>query len=162
MPNISEATRILRNDVLAQLRIAQRPLTTAQLRHHAPNVPVAGTFASCAPIREQIYRVLCALERQGLVTRSAGHGRELAWKAAASAADPEIASLEAALAASTPNHARGSELSRTTEYLIAGARRTHRIATSGDKATAAAALSQALVHCAVLLGCSRGYDRDHS
>lgn len=100
MPSRSAATRVLRDDLLAQLRIAQRPLTTAQLRLHAPDVPVAGVAISCAPIHEQIYRVLCGLERQGLLTRGGREGREVTWTAAAHPADREIASLEAAFSAS--------------------------------------------------------------
>lgn len=100
MPSSSAATRVLRDDLLAQLRIAQRPLTTAQLRLHAPEVPVAGVAISCAPIHEQIYRVLCGLERQGLLTRGGREGREVTWMAAANPADREIAALEAAFSAS--------------------------------------------------------------
>ncbi|MGH3970511.1 MAG: hypothetical protein ACRDTV_20925 [Mycobacterium sp.] len=95
MPNATAATRILRDDLLAKLRSAHHPLSTAQLRAHAPHVPVPGARQPCAPIREQIYRVLCALERGGLVTR-VDDGRALNWKAAPGAADSEIAALEAA------------------------------------------------------------------
>lgn len=156
MPNITAATRILRDDLLAQLRSAQRPLTTAQLREHAPAVPVTGAAAARPPIQEQIYRVLCALERQGLINRGATQGREVTWLPAPNPADREIAALEAAFTdSSTIQHTDRHDIARVSEHLIAGARCAHRIAVDGDADSAAAALSQVLIHAASLISRSR-------
>lgn len=153
MPNITAATRILRDDLLAQLRSAQRPLTTAQLRDRAPAVPVTGLAAvGRPPIQEQIYRVLCALERQGLISRGATQGREVTWLPAPNPADREIAALEAAFTGSNmAQHIDRHDIARVSEHLIAGARCAHRIAVDGDADTAAAALSQVLIHAAALI-----------
>lgn len=153
MPNITAATRILRDDLLAQLRSAQRPLTTAQLRERAPAVPITGVAAARPPTQEQVYRVLCTLQRQGLVQRGATQGREITWLPAPNPADREIASLEAAFTdATTAPHNGRHDIARASEHLIAGARCAHRIALDGDADTAAAALSRVLIRCAGLLG----------
>lgn len=96
MPNPAPASSILRDDLLAQLRSASGSLSTAQLLAQAPDVPVRGTRQRFAPLREQIYRALCALERGGLVTRVGAEGRSLNWIASPTPADGEIAALEAA------------------------------------------------------------------
>jgi hypothetical protein len=96
VPNPAPASSILRDDLLAQLRSASHPLSTAQLLAQAPDVPVRGTGQRFAPLREQIYRALCALERGGLVTRVGAEGRSLNWTASPTTADGEIAALEAA------------------------------------------------------------------
>lgn len=98
MPDHTRATRILRDDVLAQLRAARWPLTTAQLSRHASHVPTPGAAIPLAPIREQVYRVLCALHREGLVAREHPARCGVAWSAAPSPADDEIAALEAVYA----------------------------------------------------------------
>lgn len=153
MPNITAATRILRDDLLAQLRSAQRPLTTAQLRERAPAVPVTGTAAARPPIQEQIYRVLCTLERRRLIIRGTAQGREVTWLPAPNPADREIAALEAAFTDSTPAPHNGRhDIARASEHLMAGARCVHLIALNGDEDTAATALSRVLIHCASLLG----------
>lgn len=102
MPNLAPASSILRDDLLAQLRSASGPLSTAQLLAQAPDVPVRGARRRFAPLREQIYRALCALERGGLVTRVGAEGRSLNWTASPTPADREIAALEAAFHAPSP------------------------------------------------------------
>ena len=103
MPDISRATAILRDDILAQLRIAQRPLRTTEVRERAPRIPIPGIAYPMAPIREQVYAVLRSLEREGLVTRTgSGDGRTVTWSATRGAADDEIADLEAALLGESP------------------------------------------------------------
>lgn len=104
MPNPAPATSLLRADLLAQLRSAPRPLSTTQLLAQAPDVPVRGARQRFAPLREQIYRALCALERGGLVTRVNAEGRCQHWTASPTAADREIAALEAAFHSSPPHH----------------------------------------------------------
>lgn len=106
MPEPAPASSILRDDLLAQLRSAPRPLSTAQLLARAPDVPVRGTLQRFAPLREQIYRALCALERGGLVTRVEEEGRSQHWTASPTAADREIAALEAAFQAPSPHRNR--------------------------------------------------------
>lgn len=119
---------------------------------HAPAVPVAGTAEYCPPIQEQIYRVLCALERQGLVKRGSAPGREVTWLPAPNPADREIAALEATFTDSTTvQRADRPAIARASEHLSAGARCAHRIAIDGDDHTAAATLSHVLIHCADLL-----------
>lgn len=102
MPNPAPASAILRDDLLAQLRSASHPLSTAQLLAQAPDVPVRGARQRFSPLREQIYRALCALERGGLVTRVGAEGRSLNWTASPTPADREIAALEAAFHATSP------------------------------------------------------------
>ena len=104
MGNTSPAAQILRKDLLAQLRAAGCSLTTLQLRGQASRVPVPGAAVALPPLREQVYRVLRALQRDGLVTRgrafaTVGDGGQVAWSAAPSPADGEIAALEAAFRA---------------------------------------------------------------
>ena len=108
MPNPAPASSMLRDDLLAQLRSAPRPLSTAQLLAHAPDVPVSGARQRFAPLREQIYRALCALERGGLATRVDAEGRSLHWTASPTAADREIAALEAAFHAPSPHRSRAA------------------------------------------------------
>lgn len=102
MPNPAPASSILRDDLLAQLRSASHPLSTAQLLAQAPDVPVRGARQRFSPLREQIYRALCALERGGLVTRVGAEGRSLNWTASPTPADREIAALEAAFHTPSP------------------------------------------------------------
>ena len=71
----------LRDDLLAQLRTARRPMSTTELRDNAPTQPIrAGSAVTVAPLQEQVHRALC-------VPRA--HGK-----------DDEIADLEAAFQAS--------------------------------------------------------------
>lgn len=102
MPDYTSANRILRDDLLAQLRTARWPLSTAQLQRHAARVPTPGATVPLAPIREQVYRVLCALDRDGLVARQSAKRCGVVWSAAPSPADDEIAALKAAF--SVPAH----------------------------------------------------------
>lgn len=69
MPDRHSA-QILRDDIMAQLRVAGRPVTTTELRTNAPKVPTRGAIHLLAPLQEQIYRVLRALVHDGLVTRT--------------------------------------------------------------------------------------------
>ena len=110
MPNLAPAATLLRDDLLAQLRSALRPLSTTHLLANAPDVPVRGARQRFAPLREQIYRALCALERGGLVTRVDSEGRSQHWKASPTDADHEIAALEAAF--SSPSHDAGHGYAR--------------------------------------------------
>lgn len=106
MPNPAPTSSVLRDDLLAQLRSARHPLSTAQLLAQAPDVPVRGARQRFPPLREQIYRALCALERGGLVTRVGAEGRSLHWTASPTPADREIAALEAAFHATSPSDSR--------------------------------------------------------
>ena len=101
---MSAAARILRDDLLAQLRVAGRPLTTAQLCRQAPRVPTPGAAVPLPPLREQVYRILCTLRRDDLVTRTKTPDRFVAWAVAPGPADDEIAALEAVLATTTAGH----------------------------------------------------------
>ncbi|MEB3980147.1 hypothetical protein OQ968_02590 [Mycobacterium sp. 663a-19] len=114
MPNPARASSILRDDLLAQLRSASGPLSTAQLLAQAPDVPVRGARQRLAPLREQIYRALCALERGGLVTRVGAEGRSLNWTASPTPADREIAALEAAFHAPSPIGSRAAAPAETS------------------------------------------------
>jgi Fe2+ or Zn2+ uptake regulation protein len=102
VPNPAPATTLLRDDLLAQLRSAPRPLSTTHLLANAPDVPVRGARQRFAPLREQIYRALCTLERGGLITRVDAEGRSQHWTASPTDADHEIAALESAF--SIPSH----------------------------------------------------------
>lgn len=114
MPSYSRATRILRDDLTAQLRRADRPLTTAELRDNAPRVPVAGRGRLAAPISEQIYRILCALAREGTIIRAGSSGRTITWAPTITAPlRREIADLEAAFAAA-PSGACGAQVPQLT------------------------------------------------
>ncbi len=97
MPKYGPAARVLRYDLLAQLRTARRPLSTSELREHAPRVRMPRIAYPVAPINEQIYRILCSLHKDGLVTRAGTSGRTVTWTAKPTSADSEIAALEAAL-----------------------------------------------------------------
>ena len=101
MPEYTRVPAFLRDDLIAQLRAVRRPLTTAQLCRHAAHVPVPGLAVPLPPLREQVYRVLCALHREGLITREQA-ARCVVWSAAPNPiADREIAALEAAFSAPT-------------------------------------------------------------
>lgn len=102
MPSPSAASRLLRNDLLAQLRTAGTGLSTTHLRQHAPRCALPGTSAALPPVQEQIYRVLRQLTKDGLIKASTAHGRTVSWIALPSAADDEIRALEAAFASTVP------------------------------------------------------------
>ena len=92
----------LRDDLLAQLRTARRPMSTSELRDKAPTQPLrAGSAVTVAPLQEQVYRALCVLRVHGKVEQHRSQGRTVSWVAAADTdADDEIADLEAAFQAS--------------------------------------------------------------
>ncbi|MDV7195555.1 hypothetical protein [Mycolicibacterium fortuitum] len=88
---------ILRDDLLAQLRAAGRPMSTSQLRTNAPHQPlVSGGQRSYPPTQERIYRALCRLVDSGKVVRQRAAGRVVTWSAAPSDDDVEIEDLERA------------------------------------------------------------------
>jgi len=97
VPDQLSASQILRDDIMAQLRVAGRPMTTTELRKNAPKVPTKGAAHLLAPLQEQIYRVLRGLVHDGLVTRTTPGGRTVTWTTSRGQADHEIAGLEAAL-----------------------------------------------------------------
>ena len=98
--------RQLRDDILAQLRTARRPMTTTQLREKAPRLPLrSGGQTLLAPPQEQVYRALCQLRSRGTVRQHPTPGRDAAWVIVPGEADDEIARLEAALLFN-PNNAR--------------------------------------------------------
>ena len=164
MPEHTPATRILRDDLLAQLRAASRPMSTTELHRNAPKVPVNGLRTLVAPIREQIYRVLCALHHDGLVTRDTGQGRGVIWAPAPGAADEEIAALAEALkpACTEPAHGPSTALCIAAAHLKAAARA---IGTTADSAAVTTALSEDVTSWAdVLTAVSRhrgGAGHDH-
>ena len=92
----------LRDDLLAQLRTARRPMSTTELRDNAPTQPIrAGSAVTVAPLQEQVYRALCVLRVHGKVEQHRSLGRIVTWVAVADTdADDEIADLEAAFQAS--------------------------------------------------------------
>ncbi|GBE68263.1 hypothetical protein MFM001_47250 [Mycobacterium sp. MFM001] len=101
MPDRSFRERVnetLRDDILAQLRTARRPMSTSELRAHAPHLPLRpGGGPLLAPLQEQVYRALCVLRRQGKVAQHQSRGRIVTWVATHDAdEDDEIADLEAA------------------------------------------------------------------
>lgn len=79
MPKYSPAARLLREDLLAQLRTARRPLSTSELHEHAPRVPTPHADCLVTPSGEQIYRVLCSLQTDGLLTHGGRSGRAVPW-----------------------------------------------------------------------------------
>jgi hypothetical protein len=89
----------LRDDLLAQLRTARRPMSTSELRDNAPTYPLwAGSAVTVAPLQEQVYRALCVLRVHGKVEQHRSQGRTVRWMAVTDTdADAEIADLEAAL-----------------------------------------------------------------
>lgn len=88
---------MLRDDLLAQLRTASRPMSTSELRVHAPEQPPwPGAAHRYRPSQEQVYRVLCRLERHGAIIRHDVCGRTVKWSAAPTDDDAEIAILERA------------------------------------------------------------------
>jgi hypothetical protein len=150
VPERSRATAILRDDILAQLRTAQRPLTTSELRTRAPKVPVSGIAYPIAPLREQVYTVLRALERDGMVTRSGpGEGGTVTWSALPSAADEEIADLEPTLASDTTRPV--SLPTVAAQHLKAAARTATRAAAHSTDYPVTTALSRVVHHWADIL-----------
>jgi hypothetical protein len=108
-----QINRQLRDDIVAQLRTARRPMTTTQLREKAPRLPLRrGGPTVLAPPQEQIYRALCQLRSQGMVRQHPTPGRDAAWVVVPGEADDEIARLEAALL-SSPSIARLAPSRRT-------------------------------------------------
>ncbi|MCX2931686.1 hypothetical protein ORI20_15500 [Mycobacterium sp. CVI_P3] len=88
----------LRDDLLAQLRMTRRPMSTSELRDKAPGRPLcAGSAVTVAPLQEQVYRALCVLRVHGKVEQHRSEGRIVSWVAVADTdTDAEIAELEAA------------------------------------------------------------------
>lgn len=88
---------ILRDDLLAQLRAAGRPMSTSELRSNAPELPLwPGSSCCYPPAQERIYRALCRLADTRKVIRHSSRGRTVTWSAAPSADDAEIDFLERA------------------------------------------------------------------
>jgi hypothetical protein len=92
---------VLRDDILAQLRTARRPMSTTELREKAPTQLFGpnGT-RRFPPLQEQVYRALCRLRSEGKVDQHCARGRIVTWVAVAGDADDEIADLEASFQAS--------------------------------------------------------------
>lgn len=102
MPNTQRISEIIRNDVLAQLRTTDRPMTTEHIRRGSGRIPVPGTNVQRQPILEQVYRVLRRLRDEEQVVSIATPGRNLQWLITdKGAAAEEIAALNALLAAPT-------------------------------------------------------------
>ena len=80
MPSCHSISHMLRDDVLAQLRSARRPLSTRTLRMRAAPVRVPGTTLQRPPLDQQIYRALAALRAAGLVTSTPACGRSVLWQ----------------------------------------------------------------------------------
>lgn len=76
----SPRNQMLRDDLLAQLRSANKPLTTRRLRAAAAPIPVDGFTIRAAPLREHIYRVLQQMRADDLVESIATCGRDLTWR----------------------------------------------------------------------------------
>lgn len=88
---------ILRDDLLAQLRAAGRPLTTSELRANAPEQPLwPGAAHRYRPPQEQIYRILCRLAGNGKIIRHPARGRTVTWSPAPTDDDTEIDEVERA------------------------------------------------------------------
>ncbi|KWX20443.1 hypothetical protein AFM11_30120 [Mycolicibacterium wolinskyi] len=97
---------MLRDDILAQLRTAGRPLTTSELRGNAPAQPLTpGAAEHYPPLQERVYRALLKLHADGKVVKHRARGRAVTWSAAASADDDEIDRLEDAFKAPPSAHA---------------------------------------------------------
>nr|VTP01789.1 hypothetical protein BIN_B_04192 [Mycobacterium riyadhense] len=150
MPRYSPATRILRDDLLAQLRSATRPLSTSELREHAPNVPMPRMAHAVVPVSEQVYRILCALHKQGLVTRAGAKGRDATWDAAPTGADAEIAALEAMLSLSADTAQPLTTVEHAANHLTAAARTAY-AAAAHDHTAASTALGHLLAQWADIL-----------
>ena len=92
---------LLRDDILAQLRTARRPMSTTELREKAPTQPFRpNSTRRFPPLQEQVYRALCRLRSEGKVDQHCARGRIVTWVAVAGDADDEIADLEASFQAS--------------------------------------------------------------
>jgi hypothetical protein len=147
---------MLRDDILAQLRAAGRPLTTTELRKNAPKVPTRGATHLLAPLQEQIYRVLRGLVHDGLVTRTASGRRTITWTTTPGQADDEIAALQAALSISIdrprPNAAPTDPVVIAAAHLKAAARIASRVVrTPGDHKAVSTALCQVVIRWADVL-----------
>jgi hypothetical protein len=150
------ATQILRDDIMAQLRAAGRPMTTTELRKNAPTVPTRGATRLLAPLQEQIYRVLRGLVHDGLVTRTARGGRTVTWTTTPGQADHEIAALEAALSISIdqprPNAVPTDPVAIAAAHLKAAARTANQAArTTCDYKAVGTALSHVVTWWADVL-----------
>jgi hypothetical protein len=153
VPDHTAATRILRDDIVAQLRAAGRPMTTTELRKKAAKIPTRGAAEPLPPIQEQIYRVLCRLDRDGLVRRTTAGERTVTWTSTPSQADSEIADLEAALsltgAPPVPPPEYPDILALTATHLEAAAATARHAAAHGIPVTTA--FSDAVTRCADVL-----------
>ncbi|VBA61501.1 hypothetical protein [Mycobacterium attenuatum] len=100
MPSPRGVSSVLRDDVLAQLRSARRPLTTRTLRMRAAPVAVPGTSVRRPPLDQQVYRALARLRAAGMVTSIPACGRSVLWQLTEKgSAAAEIDALEALFAA---------------------------------------------------------------
>lgn len=156
MPDHPSATQILRDDIMAQLRAAGRPMTTTELRTNAPKVPTRGAIHLLAPLQEQIYRVLRALVHDGLVTRTTPGGRIASWTTIPGQTDHEIAALEATLSTSInqprPDAASTDPVALAAAHLKAAARTANQAArTSCDHKAVGTTLSQIVTQWADIL-----------
>jgi hypothetical protein len=97
---------MLRDDILAQLRAAGRPVSTSELRINAPAQPLQpGGPAEYPPLQERVYRALLKLQAAGKIIKHPPTGRTVTWSAARGVDDEEIERLEDALSAPSSTYA---------------------------------------------------------
>ncbi|MDO3101041.1 hypothetical protein P5V93_24300 [Mycobacteroides abscessus subsp. abscessus] len=107
MPSRHRTHQMLRDDLLAQLRAAAKPVTTRRLRASASPLPFAGLNGRWRPLREHVYRELRRMQADALVTPIPTCGREVSWQLTPSgAATDEIALLRDLFAAPTSRGGR--------------------------------------------------------
>lgn len=161
MPDHPCPTQILRDDIMAQLRAASRPMSTTELRKSAPKVPTRGATHLLAPLQEQIYRVLRGLANDGLITRTTPGGRTVTWTTTPGQADHEIAALEAALSICIDQPETyappANPVAIAATHLKAAARTASQAAsTTGDHKAVRIALSQVVTRWADVLAAVAG------
>lgn len=97
---------VLRDDILAQLRTAGGPLSTTELRSHAPTQPLQpGGHPHYPPLQERVYRALLKLHADGKIIKHPARGRIVTWSAARGIDDDEIDRLEDAFNAPCSSYA---------------------------------------------------------
>jgi hypothetical protein len=127
--------QMLRDDILAQLRTARRPMSTSELCAYAPALPPRpGASVRLRPPHEHVYRALRRLCAEGAVTRHNASGRAVSWVATNDICDREIAELESAYHAeaatppATPVATPAETLHDAAEHLKAAARTATQVA----------------------------------
>ena len=82
MDNACQGRNTVRQDIVATLRAADEPLSTAQICAALAQCLTTSSVHRHPATHERVYRQLLSLQRNGTVQRTSKHGRHVCWSMA--------------------------------------------------------------------------------